>query len=87
MIEKFISESENKNEGWKNVFKKLYEILTCTKEDEDELLEDRKKKGEIRDISQARKPIAGNAFSNLIVYTFLKNKIHRNIKLAYSMLK
>ena len=82
MIEKIISKSKNKSEEWKNIFNRLYEILTRTKENVDKLLEDRKEKREIRDISQARKSIAGNAFSNLVVYTFLQNKIQGNIKPA-----
>lgn len=85
MIEKLISESKNQKEEWKNIFNRLYEILTGTKENVDKLLEDRKEKGEIRDISQARKSIAGNAFSNLVVYTFLQNKIQGNIKPAVNI--
>ncbi len=80
MIEKIILKSKNKNEEWKNIFNRFYEILTGTKENVDKLLETRKEKGEIRDIPQARKSIAGNAFSNLIVYTFIQNKIQGNIK-------
>ncbi|BDR28939.1 hypothetical protein [Helicobacter suis] len=40
----------------------------------DALIEERVNDRKIRDSSQARKSIAGNAFSNLIIYTFLKNK-------------
>jgi len=79
MIDDLISVSKNKKEKWKEIFNQLYEILTGTKDNVDKLLEDRKQKGEIRDISQARKSIAGNAFSNLVVYTFLQNKLQRNI--------
>jgi len=80
LINEIIANSQNTKNEWKNIFNKLYEILTSTKEQVDELLEKRKKLGEIRDISQARKSIAGNAFSNLVIYTFLQNKIQENIK-------
>lgn len=55
MKDELISQSKNKKEEWKNIFNKLYEILTKTKESVDKLLEKRKKNGEIKDISQARK--------------------------------
>ncbi len=80
LINNIIANSQLENVEWKNIFNRLYEILTSTKLQVDELLEKRKNLGEIRDISQARKSIAGNAFSNLLIYTFLQNKIHENIK-------
>lgn len=43
------------------------------------MLQVRKSKGEIRDISQAMKSIAGNTFANAIVYIFLQNKNIGNI--------
>lgn len=43
------------------------------------MLKNRKDNGEIKDIRQAMKSIAGNAFSNSIVYIFLKNKSFGNI--------
>ncbi len=61
-------------------FNYLYEILTKSKLAIDDLLEARKTKGEIKDISQARKSIAGSAFSNCIIYLFLENKRQGNIK-------
>ncbi|MCD4795176.1 MAG: hypothetical protein K8R54_18230 [Bacteroidales bacterium] len=80
MIDVIISKSKDKKDKWKDIFNMLYEILINTKDKVDKLLEKRKKDGEIRDISQARKSIAGNAFSNLVVYTFLQNKLQENIK-------
>jgi len=78
-INDIIENSRDTKNEWKNIFNQLYEILTTTKETVDGLLEDRKIKGEIRDVSQARKSIAGNAFSSLVIYTFLQNKIYENI--------
>lgn len=80
LINDIIANCADAKSEWKNIFNRLYEILTSTKLQVDELLEKRKNLGEIRDISQARKSIAGNAFSNLLIYTFLQNKIHENIK-------
>lgn len=80
MIETIIIKSKNKKNKWKDIFNTLYEILINTKEKVDKLLEKRKNNGEIKDIPQARKSIVGNAFSNLVVYTFLQNKLQGNIK-------
>jgi type II restriction enzyme len=80
MINQILSISNNHKEKWKDIFNQLYEILTGSKISVDKLLEKRKKEGIINDISQARKSIAGNAFSNLVVYTFLNNKLQGNIK-------
>ena len=83
LIHKIIANPNDKapvTDKWKNIFNRLYEILTETKSDVDKLLNKRKRKGEIRSIPQARKSIAGNAFSNLVVYTFLKNKEQGNIR-------
>lgn len=80
LINRIILNSENPKNEWKNIFNRLNEVLTSTKKKVDSLLEQRKKIGHIKDISQARKSIAGNAFSNLVIYTFLQNKIFNNIK-------
>lgn len=79
-IKKYIEESEDKKKAWKEVFDHLYDTLTNAKDDVEHLLKNRKDKGELRDIRQAMKAIAGNAFSNSIVYIFLKNKFFGNIK-------
>ena len=45
----------------------------------EKLLKERVDRNEIKYISQARKSIAGSAFSNLIIWVFLKNKESKNI--------
>lgn len=80
IINQRISKGRNKKENWKGTFNQLFEILTNSKSSVDILLEKRKQDGLIADISQARKSIAGNAFSNLVIYTFLNNKLQGNIK-------
>ncbi len=80
IIKQKISKGKNKKENWKEIFNQLFEILTNSKLSVDKLLEKRKKDGLIEDISQARKSIAGNAFSNLVIYTFLNNKLQGSIK-------
>lgn len=62
------------------IFNRLYDYLIDSKKEVDNLLEQRVQNGEIKDIKQARKSIAGSAFSNLIIWTFLKNKECENIK-------
>lgn len=47
-------------------FNHLYEYLVNSKEAVEKLIQTRVARGEIRDASQARKSIAGGAFSNLI---------------------
>jgi type II restriction enzyme len=58
----------------------LHNILSESKDDVEILLDQRVKKKEIKDKSQARKSIAGNAFSSLIKYVFLKLKEDHIIK-------
>jgi type II restriction enzyme len=79
-IESILQNSKEPKSEWRNIFDKLYEILTKSKDEVEKLLKERVEKGEIKDIDQARKSIVGNAFSNLFIYTFLKNKIYENIK-------
>lgn len=52
----------------------LYEVLVSAKDEVEILLVQRKENGVIRDIPQARKSIAGSAFANLVIYTFIKAK-------------
>lgn len=73
-------DKNNLKTSWKSVFDKIYDILRGSKDYVDEELIKRQKNGEIKDINQARKSVVGNAFSNLIVYIFLQNKINENIK-------
>ncbi len=79
-IDAIISKSKNPKKDWKNIFDQLHDVLSNTKLEVDKILEDRKKQGVIKDIPQTRKNIAGNAFSNLVVYTFTNNKLQGNIK-------
>ena len=58
----------------------LYEAIISSKLEVDSMLERRKAKGEIKDISQSRKSIAGQIFSLSVVYLFLKNKEIGNVR-------
>ncbi len=79
-INEFVIKNGITKNSWREVFNHLYEILKGAEQDVRKLLNDRKIKGEITDITQSIKSIAGNVFSNSIVYIFLKNKIIGNIK-------
>lgn len=63
----------------KEIFNNLYDYLTSANKKVEELLTERFNNGEIKDIKQAKKSIAGQAFSNLIIWCFLKNKEAGNI--------
>ncbi len=80
IINKFTELIDNKKCDWINSLNKIYEILINSENDVRQLIEDRKRKGVVSDISQALKSIAGNAFSNCMVYLFLMNKREGNIK-------
>lgn len=60
--------------GVEKVLDYSYFILQDSKDKIEILLDERVRKGEIKDKSQARKSIAGAAFSNLIIYSFLRAK-------------
>ena len=79
-INNFVDSNQNIKKAWKEVFNEIYRILVDAKDDVKQILEERKSKGEIRDIPQSMKSIAGNTFSNAIIYVFLNNKIIGNIK-------
>ncbi|MDR1922973.1 MAG: BsaWI family type II restriction enzyme [Planctomycetaceae bacterium] len=80
LIESFVRQSKRKPQAaYKNVFDEICRILYEAKDYVDSYLADRKIKGVIRDEKQAMKPIAGNSFSQAIIYTFLKNKELGNI--------
>lgn len=79
MIKAIMQDIETKGISYKEVFNHLYNYLVDCKEQVDILLQERLEKGDIKDINQTRKSIAGNAFSSLIVWTFLKNKEFGNI--------
>jgi type II restriction enzyme len=52
----------------------VHDILKASQESVNQLLEKRKADGDIKDVAQARKAIVGLAFSNCILYVFLKCK-------------
>ncbi len=79
-IEKFVENDKDIKKAWKEVFNHLNTILVNAKSKVEDLLEERKKQGEINDIRQSMKSIAGNAFSYSLVYIFLKNKLSENIR-------
>lgn len=60
-------------------FNHLYEYLIDSKNAVENLIQERITKGEIKDASQARKSIAGGAFSSLIIWVFLQNKANGNV--------
>lgn len=79
MLETIINDLKDEKLNLKEVFNDIYTYLSNSKNAVERLLKERVNKNEIKDISQARKSIAGNAFSNLIIWLFLKNKESGNI--------
>jgi len=79
-INNFIYAKKDKKHAWQDVFDQIYSVLIDVKDKVEQILINRKSKGEIQDIRQAMKSIAGNSFSNAIIYIFLQNKIVGNIK-------
>lgn len=80
ILSKFNDLIKNNKIKWVDMFNKIYEVLVSSENEVRNLLIQRKRTGKIKDISQAMKSIAGNAFSNCLVYLFIKNKIEGNIK-------
>lgn len=68
------------NLKWHEVFDRLYNYLENNKDTVKELTQKRVKEGKIKNLEQAIKSIAGGAFSNLIIWVFLKNKENNYIK-------
>ena len=68
------------NLKWHEVFDRLYNYLENNKDTVKELTQKRVKEGKIKSSEQAIKSIAGGAFSNLIIWVFLKNKENNYIK-------
>ena len=68
------------NLKWHEVFDRLYNYLENNKDTVKELTQKRVKEGKIINSEQAIKSIAGGAFSNLIIWVFLKNKENNYIK-------
>jgi type II restriction enzyme len=82
LIEDFVCNHKNQDKSitYKAVFDEIFQILTNAKPFVDDYLSERKQKGEIKDEKQAMKSIAGNSFSQAIVYIFLQNKKFGNIR-------
>lgn len=81
LIDEFVENSgKSKKVAFKSAFDEIYTILNAAKSYVDVYLAERKAKGEIKDTSQALKSIAGNSFSQAIIYIFLRNKELENIK-------
>ena len=80
IIEAINLDISKNNIKWQEVFDKLYDYLENNKNAVKELTQKRVKEGKITNSEQAIKSIAGRAFSNLIVWVFLKNKELNNIK-------
>lgn len=80
LVDDYIKNSSDKSTACKSVFDDVYNILYQAKSYVDKLLDKRKKLGEISDIKQSLKSIAGNSFSQILVYIFLLNKQYGNIR-------
>ncbi len=81
LIDDFVvNNNQTPQENWKLVFNRIHSILFQALPFVNAYLTQRKLSGEIRDEKQAIKSIAGNSFSQAIVYIFLNNKIHENIR-------
>jgi type II restriction enzyme len=75
LIEEFVSNHEDEESiAYKAVFDEIFQILNNARSFVDNYLDEREKTGEIKDKKQAMKSIAGNSFSQAIVYIFLQNK-------------
>lgn len=80
ILDSISQDIESQNIEWHKVFDNLYSYLVYSKDSVEKLIQSRVQKGEIINASQARKSIVGSAFSNLIVWTFLKTKEQGHIK-------
>jgi type II restriction enzyme len=80
LIEKFVALQIDKTLGYLAVFDEIFTILNSAKSSVDIYLAERKLNGEIKDEKQALKSIAGNSFSQAIIFVFLQNKILGNIR-------
>ena len=81
VIEKLDSFMDDSNSAsYRQAFDKIYTSIISSREENDTLLETKRRAGIIKDVSQSRKSIAGSAFSSAIIYVFLRNKIIGNIR-------
>jgi type II restriction enzyme len=81
LIERFVRGYESDRRlAYKEVFDEIFYILNEAKSSVDVYLAERKAHNEIRDEKQALKSIAGNSFSQAVLYIFIKNKEVGNIR-------
>jgi type II restriction enzyme len=66
--------------GELEAFNYIHDILRDSQHKVETILQGRKDDGEISDVSQARKSVVGSAFTNCIIYVFLKNKEVGNVR-------
>ncbi|MCA6601435.1 MAG: hypothetical protein IM537_14815, partial [Pseudanabaena sp. M57BS1SP1A06MG] len=78
-VDAWVASASSPDIGWIEVLDHLNEILRDAQNDVEKLLDKRIANSEIEDKSQARKSIVGNAFSNIIIYIFIQNKLIGNI--------
>lgn len=79
-VNSYISKITDKKVATSEVFKEIYNILTNSQNEVEEMLDERVASGDIKDKKQALKTIAGSSFSNLLIYIFLLNKECGNIR-------
>lgn len=78
-VDDWVASTKSPSIGWIEVLNHLNEILRDSQNDVENLLDARVATGKIKDKSQTRKSIVGNAFSNIIVYIFIQNKLVENL--------
>ena len=78
-VDAWVRNAQSPQIAWLEVLNNLNQILRNAKDDVEKLLDERIVLGEIKDKSQARKSIIGNAFSNVIIYIFIQNKLAGNL--------
>jgi len=78
-IDSWVKQSGNEKDGWRMVWDHLNEILVSAQDDIEQILNKRLAFGEISNKSQARKSIAKKIYSQAIIYTFIQNKLVKNI--------
>lgn len=78
-VDSWVASKNNPKIGWIDVLNHLNEILKSSQGDVEDILDERINTGKITDKSQARKSIVGAAFSNMIIYIFIQNKLIGNI--------
>ncbi|WKT86042.1 MULTISPECIES: BsaWI family type II restriction enzyme [unclassified Thermosynechococcus] len=78
-INQWVASQKNIKEAWLLVLNQLHDIIRASQIDVEILLDQKVQQGKIENKNQAIKSIAGNAFSNALIYIFLVNKCCKNI--------